>query len=186
MRTAPFQAVAIALFIFVPLTLDGHSEGKVADTTVIVVRHAEKASNERDPVLSDKGQVRAELLAHMFGQTPIDAIFTTQYLRTRETAEPLAAARNLKAIALDATDSYIAELAARIRESHRGDTIVIVGHSNTVPPILAALGVANPAAIRDEEYDHLYILTIRGDDTVHLLPLRYGDGQTDHAARVKR
>lgn len=188
MKSVLLRAFVIAVFLFVPATLEGHSEGKVADTTVIVVRHAEKASNERDPALSDKGQVRANALAHVLGHTPVDAIYTTQYLRTRQTAEPLAAARNLKAVALEATDTHITELAARVRESHRGDTVVIVGHSNTVPPILEALGASEPPAMTDEQYDLLYILTIRGDDTVHLLPLRYGDPETngDHTARVKR
>jgi broad specificity phosphatase PhoE len=145
-----------------------------SNTTVIVVRHAEKASSDRDPALSDVGRARARDLAHVLGQTPIDAIFTTQYVRTRETARPLADLRKLEAIAIDATATHIAELAQRIRTRHRNQTVVVVGHSNTVPAILAALGADDPPAIGDDDYDHLYILNIREDDSAHLVSLRYG------------
>ncbi|HUF17336.1 MAG TPA: phosphoglycerate mutase family protein [Thermoanaerobaculia bacterium] len=181
-------AFAIAVLILASPHLQAHSEGQIADTTVIVVRHAEKVSDDRDPVLSEKGKDRARVLAQMLGETAIDAIYTTQYLRTRQTAEPLAARLNLDAIALEATDTHISELADRIRTAHRGHVVLIVGHSNTVPAILAALGASDSRPIGDEEYDHLYILTIRGDDTAQLLTLRYGAAGASpaHAARVKR
>ncbi len=173
MKPAFLIAITTALFLSAA-AIEAHQEDAKSNTTVIVVRHAEKASSDRDPVLSEAGRARAGDLAHVLGQTPVDAIFTTQYIRTRETARPLSERRKLEAIVIDATDTHIKELAERIRTKHRNQTVVVVGHSNTVPAILAALGANNPPAIGDDEYDHLFVLNIREDNSAHLVSLRYG------------
>ncbi|HUP46515.1 MAG TPA: phosphoglycerate mutase family protein [Thermoanaerobaculia bacterium] len=142
-------------------------------TTVILVRHAEKASSEDDPPLSEAGLSRANELARALGSTKIDAIYTTQYARTRGTAAPLARRLGIEAVVVTAGKGYAAGLVKRIREEHEGQTVLVVGHSNSTPDVIRALGVADVPAIHESQYDHLFVCTIEGDEE-KLLVLRYG------------
>lgn len=143
-------------------------------TTVILVRHAEKAaSTAEDPPLSAAGVARAAELARVLGGVPIDAIYTTQFIRTRDTAAPLARALGVEPVAITAGKSYAADLAKTIREKHRGQTILVVGHSNSTSSLLRELGVENPPRIEEAQYDDLFIYTVSGTRS-RLLPLRYG------------
>src|SRR4051812_20778195 len=100
-------------------------------TTVILVRHAEKATGaamSNDAPLNQAGMVRARELARVLAGTRVDAIYTTQYERTKETAAPLAADHRLEPIVADP-----ATMAKVIKTKHAGQTVVVVGHSNTTP-----------------------------------------------------
>jgi broad specificity phosphatase PhoE len=147
-------------------------------TTVILVRHAEKAAAAAmmtsDTPLSAAGQARAKELARALGSTHIDAIYTTQYLRTKQTAEPLAKEIGVTPVAIDAGASYASDLAQRIRLKNAGQTVLVVGHSNTTPDVIRALGIESPPAIADSEYDALFIVALAPDATPKLLTLRYG------------
>jgi phosphohistidine phosphatase SixA len=128
-----------------------------APATIHLVRHAEKAvaSGDPDVTLSEAGQQRAAALASYFDGRPLDAIYATHLRRTQHTAAPLAAARglDLRVLPADAT----AALVARLRERHCGEHVLAVGHSNTVPDIAAALGVA-PPRIGEHEFGVIYRL----------------------------
>lgn len=142
-------------------------------TTVILVRHAEKGSfPASDPALSDAGKQRAQTLARMLAGTPITAIYTTPYARTRETATPLAAAANVTPVELAADEIYPREIVRRVHEQ-RGGTYVVVGHSNTTRDVLRAFGIADAPEIADSEYDNLFILTFGPFTEPRLLKLRY-------------
>ena len=146
-------------------------------TTVILVRHAEKGvvSPMADDVpLSDAGMARAHELSRALVDTHIDAIYTTQFLRTKQTAIPLAKDHHLKAIPVEAGKTYAEDMAKRIRSEHEGETVVVVGHSNTTPEVIRALGVASVPTIGDSEYDDLFIVTLAPGATPKLLTLRYG------------
>ena len=146
-------------------------------TTVILVRHAEKGvvSQMADDVpLSDAGMARAHELSRALADVHVDAIYTTQYLRTRQTAMPLAKAQNIKAVAIEAGKTYAEDIAKRIRADHEGQTVVVVGHSNTTPEVIRALGVATVPAIGETEYDDLFIVTLAPGATPKLITLRYG------------
>src|SRR5512140_1322272 len=102
-------------------------------TTVILVRHAEKAaasSMSSDVPLSAAGQQRATELARVLGEAGIAAIYTTPYERTRQTAAPLAAKLGLKPVEIAAGKDYAEQMAKRIREKNVGETVLVVGHSN--------------------------------------------------------
>lgn len=143
-------------------------------TTVILVRHAEKvASTGDDPALSETGAARAAELARILADVPVDVIYTTQFLRTRDTAAPLAKARGLEAVVVTAGKTYATEMAKIIREKHAGKTVLVVGHSNSTSNLLRELGVKNPPSIDETRYDDLFIYTISGN-TSRLVPLRYG------------
>jgi len=133
-------------------------------TTVIVVRHAEKELGTiEDPPLSQAGEQRAQLLARMFGeregQGRIAAIFTSDTRRAQRTAAPLAARLGLELTVVPAND--LDTLVRRIRGNFRGRTVLVVGHSNTVPELVAKLArLEHIEPIADEEYDRMYIVTV--------------------------
>jgi 2,3-bisphosphoglycerate-dependent phosphoglycerate mutase len=146
-------------------------------TTVILVRHAEKApatAMVTDVPLSDAGMVRAKELARVLNGTKIDAIYTTQYQRTRQTAEPLAKQAGVEPVVITAGTSYPTDLANTIRTKHGGQTVLVVGHSNTTPDVLRALGISSPPPIADSAYDDLFICTIAPGAAPKLVTLHYG------------
>lgn len=166
--------VASFLNLLVAATL---AAGTADVTTVILVRHAEKApaaAMVTDVPLSEAGAARAKELARVLGGMKIDAIYTTQYLRTRQTAEPVAKQAGVEPIAITAGASYAADLADIIRTKHVGQTVLVVGHSNTTPDILGALGIASPPPIPDSAYDDLFICSIPAGAAPRLMALRYG------------
>jgi len=147
-------------------------------TTVIVIRHAEKdvAANAVDPPLTPAGEARAALLARMFGDAGglgrVDAIYVSPALRNRLTVEPLAARLGLRPIVAPAEDP--AGLAHRVLHEHRGGRVLIVGHTDTVPQIVATLsGNPNIAPIGAEEYGTMYIVTVPRIGRPNLLRLNY-------------
>ena len=146
---------------------------QVSVTTIVLVRHAEKADASSDPVLAPAGAARARVLAHVLRDVPLDAVFSTPFIRTRETARPVAEHHGLTVTETPVTRSFVSDLAARVRRDHVGETVLVVGHSNTTPELARALGATNAPAIADPEYDHMFIVTLVGDDA-RLLHLRYG------------
>jgi broad specificity phosphatase PhoE len=138
--------------------------------TVILVRHAEKAAAPaEDPPVTVEGRQRAEALAAMLSASGVTSIYVTDYLRTQQTVEPLASLLHLTPQRIDARKTP--DLVAAIRR-HKDGVVLVVGHSNTLPEIIAGLG--GPAVkIEDSEYDSLFVLTISGKD-VSLLRLHYG------------
>ena len=142
-----------------------------AATTVVVVRHAEKKGEGDDPDLSEAGVVRSLRLADTLGGLDVAAVYTTEFRRTAATAGPLCQAKKLQPKIVPAADA--AGLAARLKKEHPGRVAVVVGHSNTVPAILKALGVKDVVALEDDDYDRLFVVTLGADDA-KLLSLRYG------------
>ena len=142
-------------------------------TTVILVRHAEKAGPEGDVPLSEAGFARAKELARILADVRLDAIYVTQWRRTLQTVEPLAAASRLEPIQFSTGANYVRDLAADIRAKRAGQTVLVAGHSNSTVDVLRALGIENPPTIPDPQYDALFIVTLRGDKA-RLMVLRYG------------
>jgi len=143
-------------------------------STVILVRHAEKADDGDDPDLTELGRARAQELAHTLGALDIRAVYATQYARTQETARPLAESLGLSVTVAQATSDYAGEMASLIRTEHLGQIVVVVSHSNTVPAIIDALGAGPAPSIADDEYDDLFVVTIEAGGRSNMLRLRYG------------
>lgn len=146
-----------------------------ATTTVILVRHAERPPGA-DPELNAAGQARAESLAVSLARTTVDAIVATQFKRTQQTAAPLARQKGLTPIIVTATASEQEHAQAVVRQVNgfTGRTVVYVGHSNTVPAVIRALGIVPPPAIADSEYAHFFIVTKSGAGAASLVRVRYG------------
>jgi broad specificity phosphatase PhoE len=149
-----------------------------ASTVVVLVRHAEKVLGaDPDPALTDAGTARADALAARPEVACARAAYVTQFRRTALTAAPLAArqgvAQFVRPIAGD-VGVYAAALAAEIRARPAGDTVLVVGHSNTVPAIVAALGGPRLPNIDDAEYARMFVVTLDARGTAVLRELTYG------------
>lgn len=145
----------------------------LAQQAVIVVRHAEKIS-ETDQRLSEAGRARAQRLAAMLKDARVTAIFVTDTERAKDTAQPLADARKLTVQLYDVGSEKVnaRALAAKVRSEHVDDIVLIVGHSNTVPAIVSALGCRDPVTVAADEYDNLFVVLPKGKNA-SLLRLRY-------------
>ena len=148
-------------------------------TTIVVVRHAEKSTDDpRDPSLSAAGQQRAIALISAVKNAGVTDIYTTQYKRTRQTAEPLAQQFGLsiaeRPISGANSATYAQDLAREILTRSAGKVVLVVGHSNTVPDIVRALSGSVVPPITDAEYDHIFIVTITASGSPRLLHLRFG------------
>jgi phosphohistidine phosphatase SixA len=144
-------------------------------TTVILIRHAEKVidPNNSDPDLSPAGQARAQELARMFGAAGINTIYATQYKRTQQTVKPLADKLGLPITQVNSKSTP--ELLSQIRAQHRGETIFIAGHNNSVPEIIAALGGPTYPIIPESEYDNLFIVTVYRTGKAKVVKIKYGN-----------
>lgn len=172
MRTRLVRSSCAALALITAAAISAVAQ---TSTTVILVRHAEKAAAPAaDPPLTDAGQARATALVAAVRDAEIDAIITTQFARTRETGAPTAAALHITPEVVSASGkTHVHDVAAAVMK-HAGHTVLVVGHSNTVPAIIAALGAPEPRAICDAEYDDLFIVTIPPEGRARLVRAKYG------------
>jgi broad specificity phosphatase PhoE len=141
---------------------------------IVLVRHAEKVPPGTDgPPLTAAGAERARALAVALKDAGVTAIITSDVPRTIETAKPLADARGLKSIVVGGGEAHIAAVAAEVRR-HAGGVVLVVGHSNTIPGIIAALGVPGlKENIPDQEFANLYTL-VPVSGGMRLVHSRYG------------
>jgi len=150
-----------------------------ATTTIIFVRHAEQTSHDaEDPGLSDAGKARVVELTRQLVDADvvagIDAIYSTPLKRSRETAMPLADQLDLPINTYDAADTEL--VLETILKEHKGKVILVVGHSNTVPVMIANLGASkNVPEIARGEFDNIYIISIPWFGKTKTIRLRFGE-----------
>jgi broad specificity phosphatase PhoE len=155
----------LVLILSIPLLL---ITGANAAPIVFIVRHAEKASTGgKDPDLSVQGQKRADALAHILKDSQITSVFVTEFKRTQETAAPTARAANVSPTVVPAND--VGVLVEKLRALN-GNALV-VGHGNTIPDLLKALGIATPVSIPEDEYTEIFAVLIGNEP--QLLRLHY-------------
>ncbi len=170
-----FRRCALARAALLLILLAGCAGTVLADTTVILVRHAEKTTAADDPDLSEAGQARAAELARTLADIEIDAIYSTDFKRTRNTAAAVAAAKEIEIqlIRRDELSTHVAELPKRILADHPDGTVLVVGHSNTVPALIESFGVPT-AKLTEKEYDDLYVVTVQAGGKARLMHLHFG------------
>ena len=139
-----------------------------------------------DPGLSAEGQARAAELARQLVDADviagIDAIYSTPLRRTLETAQPIADALGLPVNTYSPDDDDEDTVDAMVRE-HKGKIILVVGHSNTLPNLIAALGASkNVPPIAEMEYDNIYLISIPWFGKTKTIRMRYGEPYTGEAA----
>jgi broad specificity phosphatase PhoE len=139
-----------------------------AAPVIFVVRHAEKAATgDKDPDLAPEGRKRADALANILKDSQITAVFVTEFKRTQETAAPTARAVHLSPTVIAAND--IAVLAEKLRTLN-GNALV-VGHGNTIPDLLKALGITTPVSIPEDDYAEIFAVVL--GDAPQLVRLHY-------------
>jgi len=138
-----------------------------ASPIIFVVRHAEKSADGNDPDLSAAGQERAEALARIVKDAEITAIFTTEFKRTQETAAPTAKELHVSPTVIPADQIFA--LVEKLR-GLKGNGLV-VGHGNTIPDLVKALGIATPVNIPENDYSELFFIIL--GDKPQLLRLHY-------------
>jgi len=141
-------------------------------TTYVVVRHAEKVDQSRDPDLSPAGHARAQALARRFADTKVIAAYATDYRRTRQTLGPIANAHSIPVTLYDAARPA-ADFVGTLRAAFPRGTVVIAGHGNTVPAIVSALCACKSAPMAEDEFDRLSIVRIDASGEARLEVGRY-------------
>ena len=144
------------VIIFTALALALSAQSATAGPTIFLARHAEKAeaaADPKNPELSPAGRARAEALGRMLRDAGVVAIFVSEYTRTQQTAEEVRRASNTPLTIVPAKD--VAALIDKLRAVD--GNAVVIGHSNTLPEIIKALGAEKPVTIDDSEYDNLFI-----------------------------
>jgi broad specificity phosphatase PhoE len=168
----------ILSFVFAVSALAHEEQKKGSATTILVVRHAEaEAGNSSDPGLSEAGQARAKALAAVAANAGVKAVYATQFARTKNTGAPAATAAGVSVTEVAVDRAAIAEqsreLAKRILTDHSGETVLIVGHSNTVPVIVSALGGVPIPEIKHDEFDRLYVIVHEPGKPVKVIAAKY-------------
>lgn len=133
-------------------------------TTIFLIRHAEKVDNSKNPDLSKAGLERAEHWKNILAQVSIKAVYSTDFLRTIQTATPTATSKNLEIIKYDPKTIDLKKL----KKEHKGQAFLIVGHSNTTPDLANRFinqKVYEP--IDDTVFGNLYIITISENEVSH-------------------
>jgi phosphohistidine phosphatase SixA len=159
-------------------SIGGASDGKSASaaTVVYLVRHAEKDTldpKNEDPGLTPEGAARAEALRALLEEQEVDALYATKYIRTINTLKPLADSRQLEVRQYEAHD--FENLKQQLLQNHKGETVVVAGHSNTVLPIVEALGAKPPVAeISDGTYNYIFKVTVAPDGTATVETDQFG------------
>ncbi len=149
-------APAFARIILSAVSIAVAAQLATAGPIVFLARHAEKAdvaADPKNPELSPAGRARAEALGRMLRDAGVVAIFASEFARTQQTAEEIRRASGAAVTVVPAKDT-----AALIEKLKALDgNAAVIGHSNTLPEIIQALGVETPITIGDLEYDNLFI-----------------------------
>ncbi len=173
--------------------LAASAAGAQSPTLVFLVRHAEKAAQPaNDPPLTPEGEVRARALADALANAGIGAVISTPYARTLATARPLAERLGItvETVAIpagtasaplassDAIARHVQAVVDAVRR-HAGQAVLVVGHSNTIPAIAAALGAPKMPDLCDGEYDQIFTLELQAAGPPRFARSRFGAPTVD-------
>jgi broad specificity phosphatase PhoE len=171
------RCVLLALTILVSVAAVSCDRHTCRSTTVLVVRHAEKASDDADAPLSGAGRDRALALVKVAEQAGVTAIYSSQFTRSKDTAGPLAerlgVAVTEMSVTLDAPGDYGVTLAKDVLDNHAGEAVVIVSHQNTIPAVVDAL-MGHAAGIEGPQCPDLFVVTIEPGGAARLVRAQYG------------
>jgi broad specificity phosphatase PhoE len=179
MRFFARHTIALAL----TLLLVASTSGPIyAQKTIVLVRHAEKVDEPgRDPALTDAGRARAEALADILADMHVTHVISSQFERTKGTAQPTAnrAGLTIEVIGAGASQDALQAVVDAVGSRAEGETILIVGHSNTTPRLVHALGGPALEDLQEHEYDSIYVVqqaAAGSDDSggTKMMRLRYG------------
>jgi broad specificity phosphatase PhoE len=164
----PLFAMALRFVVFLPAIFFA-ADATAQPPAIFLVRHAERAAISghvpSDTGLSPAGRKRAEALAQVLKDARITAVYTTEYKRTRETAAPIAQLLGIQPEVIPGDD--LRELIAKLKAS--SGNVLVIGHSNTLPQIISALGGASRVTVAEADYDNLFLVVLeRSPRLIHL------------------
>jgi phosphohistidine phosphatase SixA len=180
-RSLVLFTLLVSLAVFCQTAL---AQEEFKPITVFLVRHAEKEDEpKQDPPLKKEGVARSQELARMLSGANIKAIFTSQFARTKLTAEPLVAKTgltvmsltlkpnpsNLRLIAEESTSELINKILQR-----PGESVLVIGHSNWIPDVIEMLGGDTVPTIDEQKFDDLFIVTVYAKGKAKVVQLKYG------------
>jgi 2,3-bisphosphoglycerate-dependent phosphoglycerate mutase len=170
------KTAAFVLLLLLACGLASCGRGPGGATTVIVVRHAEKASDADDSPLTELGAQRAQALVRAAEGAGVHAVYSSQFKRNLDTAAPVAQRFRLGVtqmpVNLNNPGDYGQTLARDILDKHAGRTIVVVGHANTVGPTVEAL-TRRPAQLGDIQYTDLFVVVVPAEGEAKLIRAQY-------------
>lgn len=143
-----------------------------AQKVVFVVRHAEKATGSTDPALTPEGTARANALARALKDAKVTAIYTSNTRRARETAAPLAKQLGITPVEIASGDP--ARTFARIRADQPEGVVLVVGHGNTVGPLIKNWAEDTSITLGEDEFDNLWIVAPASAKQATVTRLHYG------------
>ena len=164
-----WSSILIWLFIAVGIVLVISLQPRLQAGPIVLVRHAEKVDASKDSALSPIGEARATRLAEVLGSLGIRTIYTSEYKRTAQTAQPLAQRLGLTPTVVPAHDQ--AGLLQRVPKAPH--PVLIVGHGDTLPAIIKQLGVRDPVEIPGDDFGSIYVVVPHLTGPPTLLHLRY-------------
>jgi len=167
---------ALSLLWMVP-SLSAQVCSNLAGSSIYLVRHAEKLDGT-DPGLTDAGRVRAEALREKLSDVALDAIYVTQWQRTRLTAAPVAEAQGLPMTVLSTEsrtlDQHVQDIIVDLNAKHCGETVLLVGHSNTLPRIVYSLTGKQIDELNEQTYNRLFHIRFEAGRPVEVIRSEYG------------
>jgi broad specificity phosphatase PhoE len=167
----------LTFLIFICLTLIfseySFSDERDSITTLFLVRHAEKDGTVwEDPGLTPAGTARADELAYILKYVKLDAIYSTPFARTKLTVQPTAEEKGLEVKLYKPNDKGFIK---NVLDAYPGKSILIVGHSNTIPRLANELaGRSDFSDLDDATYDNLFIASVPTEGKPVVLRIRFG------------
>ncbi len=174
----------IALIFLAVFSQSAFSQDDFKPKTVFLIRHAEREDEPRqDPPLKKEGVARSQELARLLGNTGIKSIYTSQFTRTKLTAEPLATKLGLTVAPISLksnptnprliAEESTAEVVNKIME-RPGENVLVVGHSNSIPDVIKMLGGDVVPTIDERKFDDLFIVTVYAKGKAKVTQMKYG------------
>lgn len=180
------RIILVLIFLFIILlpviAEDNKTQGS---TTIIIVRHAEKVSEEFDSPLAPAGKDRAKKLAEALKNCDLNAIYSTQFQRNKDTAAIIATEKKInitiQEVNIKEPGNHSQILASEILKNHSGKNVLVIGHSNTIGSLIneffkntEAEENTNKQNINKIEYSDMFIVTISPNGKASLIKTQYG------------
>lgn len=158
------KKILLLLFVLILAVSESKAQNLIGNsdtTTLIFVRHAEKADDgTRNPPLTKEGEARAERILNMLKKSypEVHAVYSTEYKRTELTASPTAKAFNIEIQSYDPRAPKV--FVKKLMKDHPGEVVLVVGHSNTTPFLVnMVIGLDKFQQLDESAYDEVFIVT---------------------------
>lgn len=151
--------------------------------TVVMVRHAEITADPDDPHLSEAGKTRAAALAKALSDTRLSTIITSDTLRTKETADPVAAMLNIPTESVAVDDTFALDMVRRISNGYRDRSVLIVADAGALNELAKAFGINAGVRVARDAHDDIFVIEYDGD-LGQMIRARYGDHKRSKSAKA--